>query len=132
MMSPFYYPACPLHVSEGETLTLDFAALGPLLQLSLAVWPFAENIQPGPPNWSAKTSDIPAHKEVFVRPVNPVFLPGVLGPGLFVVEVFAQARRGGDTAQGFKLRVEPAHPAPTPASAPAPTPTSELGCDEVA
>lgn len=130
MMSPFYFPACPLLVTQGETLTIEFAALGPLRRISIAVWPYAEDIQPGPPNWSAKSSESPEYRVVVVRPVSPILLPGVLPPGLLVVEVFAQARRGGSTNQGFKLRVLPAHPAATPASASVATPTATVGCTE--
>ena len=128
MASPFYYPACPLPVAAGETLSLDFAALGPLRRLSYAVWPFAENIQPGPPSWSAKTSASPVHEDVVVRPVSPIPLPAGLPPGLFVIEVFAQARRGGDTSQGFKLLVQPLTLSATP-TIPNATPSVEPGCE---
>jgi hypothetical protein len=62
--------------------------------------------------------------EVLVFPVSPDPLPNDLPPGLYVIDVLAKVRRGGDTYQGCKLLVacasRPANPAAIPAATPRP------------
>ncbi len=128
--SPVYYPACSLPIAAGETLTLDFAALGPLRRLSYSFWPYAENIQSGPRIWSAKTSSSPVHHGILILPVSLASLPVHLRPGLFVIDVFARARRGGSTYQGFKLLVEPDSAPATPEAMPAATPLAGTVCED--
>ena len=128
-MGGFHYPERPLVVEEHEALLLDFAELGALRRLAYTAWPYEDNIQPGPPNWSAKTGP-PVVDDVLVFPVSPAPMPGSLPPGLYVIDVFAKARRGGDTYQGFKILVEPVISAATPVTAPPATPLAESGYDQ--
>lgn len=79
-------PRMVLRASGGR---LQRGALGSPRRLAYSVWPYAQNIQPGPPNWSARTAP-PIVDEVLVFPVSPAPMPSNLPQGLYVFDVFAK------------------------------------------
>jgi hypothetical protein len=102
------YPAEPLVIGEGEVLRLDVAPIGDVPRVSYEVYASPDPAAPDVAGAWAATYATPLRRGRLDVLANPVALPNDLPPGLYVIDVFVRVRRGGDSYQGFTVRVVPA------------------------
>ena len=100
------HPAAALLAGAGAALTLQFKRLGKPGGLTYEIWQFDDS-EPGGTGRQGYIGDEPIASDSFRSPQSPLALPDDLPPGLYVVDVYASMRWGGDTAQGFKVRIQP-------------------------
>ncbi|MFN8590116.1 MAG: hypothetical protein U0031_01560 [Thermomicrobiales bacterium] len=115
------FPETPLDVAVGDPLLLDISVLGPVRQLAYDIWPYV------PPRLAPQSPVVdesapPLAKRRLRNPDSAISVPIDLPPGIYAIEVFADVRKGGDTYQGFTIRL-----LPTGSATPAATPVSKRG-----
>ncbi|MFN8590118.1 MAG: hypothetical protein U0031_01570 [Thermomicrobiales bacterium] len=100
------HPRRPLVIASGESLHIGFGRLGAMTEFSYGIWQVhAVDLNIG--CWSDYYENEPVAAETVPSPTSPISLPNSIPPGLYVIDVFAYRDEGGDTSQGFTLRVLP-------------------------
>lgn len=106
------HPVSALLASSGEALSLRFRRLGKPSGLAYEIWQFDDSIQ-GEISRQGYVGEEPVASDSFRSPVSPIALPDDLPTGLYVIDVYAAMPWGGDTAQGFKVRIQSDAPVPS-------------------